>query len=228
MTPPVLNLRSTTPGISSLFSRTLHYRYIYRFTGCLGAVSALLLLAACQSTGIEGFAIPAAQLAAPVRDIFVVGMDERPNIRAQFENDVVAALHKRQVVAVASYPQYPLARLMGNSDQVHQTLVAANAVFVLFVRVADRATFLPGAPGSPGDMSMGAVEEARYVRFTEGAGQIQSDLRLGAKLFRVSDGHLVWSGVVDTVLKENYESIVLLQTIAKEIVARMATDKVIP
>jgi hypothetical protein len=158
----------------------------------------------------------------------VVGKDERQEIRSQFENDLVIALRKRQVEALTSYQQFSLDDLKGDHEQLRQKFADVKAQSVLIVRVVERGSFVSGPPGTIGDITAGAVDESTYVRFTEGGGDIETKLRLGAKLYRVSDGTLVWTGMVDTVLKEDSDSIALLRSIAQEIVSRMSKDKIIP
>ncbi len=51
-----------------------------------GALTALL--PGCSSTRIQSTRYPAGLTAAPFRNVMVVGMDERPEIRSRFENDV--------------------------------------------------------------------------------------------------------------------------------------------
>jgi hypothetical protein len=160
--------------------------------------------------------------------MMVVGKDERPEIRSQFENDLVASLLKHQVQASPSYQQFSLDDLKGDHEQLRQKFADAKAESVLIVRLVERGSFVAGPPGTIGDITAGAVDESTYVRFTEGGGDIETKLRLGAKVYRVSDGGLVWSGMVDTVIKEDSDSIALLRSVAQGIVGRMARDKVIP
>ncbi len=157
----------------------------------------------------------------------VVAKDERPDVRSEFENDMVNALSKHQVTGVASYQQFPLDDLTGDKEQLKQKFANTGAQSVLIVRLVERGTFMSGPPGTIGDISPGSVDEASYERFTSG-GDIETDLRLGAKLYRVSDGSMVWSGVIDTTLKEDYDSIVVMRSVADRIVSGLAKDKVIP
>ena len=63
---------------------------------------------------------------------------------------------------------------------------------------------------------------------TRPGGDLDSSLRIGARLYRVSDDAAVWSSLLDTVVKEDYDSIVLLRSIAKTIVNQPAKDRFIP
>jgi TolB-like protein len=194
----------------------------------VAAAATLLLLVACASPGMRGAVNPAAHLDSPIRTMLVVGMDERPLIRAGWENDVVAALQKRQVNAVASYNQFPLTTFSGTQDQIRQALAAANVQFALFAKTGDRTDFVAGAPMSFSERDISSAQASQYLYLTAGGGDIETDLRLGAKLYRVSDGALVWSGVVDKVVKEGYDSIALLRSIARSLVGEMSSAKVIP
>ena len=79
-----------------------------------------------------------------------------------------------------------------------------------------------------GSMDMGAVDESAYVAFSTPGGNIDTAFRLGARLYRVSDGAVIWSGVLNTVMKEGSDSFVFIRNTAKTIVERMAKDKIIP
>jgi hypothetical protein len=149
-------------------------------------------------------------------------------VRKPFENDVVALLQKHGVEATPSHAKFSFDEMKGDKEQIRQRFVAANAESVLFVRVTDRADFASGPPVSLGDMDMGAVDESRYNALTRPGGDMDTTLRIGARLYRVSDGAVIWTGLLSTMMKEDYDSVVLTQNIAKTIVDQMAKDKVIP
>jgi hypothetical protein len=155
-------------------------------------------------------------------------MDQRPEVRDPFENDVVTLLKERGVEGTASHTLLTFDELKGNKEQLRQRLLAAKVESVLFVRVTSRADFMDGPPASLGDLDMGAVDESRYVAFTSVGGDINTRFRLGARVYRVSDGAVIWSAALDEVMKEDTDSMVFIRDTAKTIVERMARDKVIP
>ncbi len=187
-----------------------------------------MLLPGCSSTHIQSARHPAAAASTPFRNVVVVGMDERPDVRNGFENDAVAFLQERGVDGIASYTRFSFAEIKGDRQQLRQRLQAAGAASALFVSVTSRGDFVEGAPVTPGSMDMGAVDETRYLALTTPGGEVDTALRLGARLYRVSDGTVVWSGLVDTVVKEDYDSITVVRNLARTIVGGMAKDKVIP
>jgi hypothetical protein len=77
-------------------------------------------------------------------------------------------------------------------------------------------------------MDMGAVDESQYVAFTAGGQDINTRFRLGARVYRVSDGAVIWSAALDTVMKEDSAPTDFIQRTAKTIVEQMAKDEVIP
>jgi hypothetical protein len=103
-----------------------------------------------------------------------------------------------------------------------------NVESVLIVRVTDRADFVAGPPVSLGSMDMGAVDEVRYNALTTAGGDINSAWRIGARLYRVSDAAVIWSCMLQTVMKQDADSLVFMRGIARDIVIRMAKDEVIP
>lgn len=188
----------------------------------------MALLSACSSTHVQSSRHPAGMAAAPIRNVTVVAMDERPEVRTPFENDTVAFLRERGVEGNNSYAVYSFADLKGDKEQIRQRLLAAKAESVLIVRVTERADFVAGPPASLGSVDMAAVDESRYNAFTTPGGDMNTTFRLGARLFRVSDGAVLWSGLFSAVLKEEGDSLVFIQKVTKTIVERLAKDKVIP
>jgi hypothetical protein len=194
----------------------------------LGATLLPLLIAGCTSTHIESRRYAAGGSAAPFRNITVVGMDSRPEVRVPFENNVVGYLQKHGVEGSASYTRFRFAELKGDKEAIRQRLMAAHVGSVLFVRVTDRTDFVTGPPASLGSMDMGTVNEVHHEALTVPGSDITSDWRIGAKLYRVSDGAVIWSCLLGTVMKEDSDSLTFMQGVAKGIVDQMAKDKVIP
>jgi hypothetical protein len=192
------------------------------------AASLLAFLPACSSTHIQSTRHPAGVGVAPFRNVTVVGVDNRPIVREPFEDDVVTLLREHGVEGTASHSFLTFDEIKGDKQQLHQRLLAAKAESVLFVRVTSRTDFVDGPPASLGDMDMGAVDESRYVAFTSVGQDINTRFLIGARLYRVSDGAVIWSAVLDEVMKEDADSMVFIRDTAKTLVERLAKDKVIP
>ena len=192
--------------------------------------SALLgLMPACSSTHIQSTRHPAGAGVAPFRNVMVAGVDQNPNRREPFENSTVALLREHGVTGTASYTVVSFDELKGDKEQLRQRLLAAKAESVLFVRVTGKADFAEGPPVSLGSMDMGAVQEAGYVAFTAPpGGEMNTAYRLGARLYRVSDGAVIWGGVLNATMMEDEDSLVFIRKTAKTFVERLAKDKVIP
>ena len=158
----------------------------------------------------------------------VVGMDDRPDVRNPFENNVVRYLKERGVAGTASHAQFNMDELKGDKERLRQRFLAAGAESVLFVRVTDRADFVEGPPPSLGDVDAGAVAESRYNALTTPGGEINTALGLGTRLYRVSDGAVIWSALVQEIMKEDADPDAFIRKTAKAIVDRLAKDKVIP
>ena len=188
----------------------------------------LAVMTACNSTQIQSSRHPAGMSAAPFRSVMVVGVDQRPEVRDPFENDAVAFLQERGVQGTASYTRFSFDEIKGDKEQLRQKLQGTGAESVLFVRVTQRTDFVDGPPASLGSMDMGAVDESQYVAFTTPGGDINTRFRIGARLYRVSDGAVIWSAALNTVMKEDADSLAFIRGLAKEIVQQMAKDKTIP
>jgi hypothetical protein len=164
----------------------------------------------------------------PFRNVTVVGVDQDTGVRTPFENDTVGLLQQRGVTASASYTRFSFDEIKGNKEQLRQKLLAAGVESLLFVRITAQADFVEGPPVSLGAMDMGAVDESRYVAFTTGGGNINTAFRLGARLYRVSDGAVIWSAALDEIRKDDADAMAFIDRTARTIVERMAKDKVIP
>jgi hypothetical protein len=194
----------------------------------VGLTGLLLLLAGCSSTHIESRRHVAGVSAAPFRNVTVVGMDSRPDVRHPFENNVVRYLQERGVQGTASYTRFKLAELKAAKEELRRRLALANIASVLIVHVTSRADFVEGPPPSLGSPDLGGVDELRYESFTIPGGAITSAWRIGARFYRVSDGAVIWSCSLDTTMKEDSDSLNFMRKVAKGIVDRLAKDKIIP
>jgi hypothetical protein len=192
----------------------------------LGGLSSLALLTACSSTHIQSARIAAVPAAAPFHNVLVVAMDPRPEMRSQFEVDVAYFLQQRKVVGVASYKQFSLSDFKGSRDEIQKKCAAAGADSVLLVRMTDRTTFGQTAPRSLGSLDGSTPAETTYELFTSD-GNIETDMGMDARLYRVADAAPVWKALVDTMLKDQYDSRAVSWKVSEAIVARLAKDKVI-
>jgi hypothetical protein len=202
--------------------------FIQRGMRLLMTFALLAVMTACSSTQIQSSRHPAGMSAAPFRNAMVVGVDQRPEVRDPFENEAVLLLREHGVAGTASYNQFSFAQVQGDKEQLRQNLKAAGVQSLLFVRVTQRTDFVDGPPASLGSMDMGAVDESQYVAFTTPGGDINTRFRIGARLYRVSDGAVIWSAVLDEVMKEDADSTDFIRRTARTIVDRLAKDKVIP
>ena len=176
------------------------------------AVGAASFLTACSSTHIRGDRTAAGASASPCRNIMVVALDDRAEIRTQFESDLVYFLQQRKVAAVGNAKQFTLSDFTGGAEQIKQTFATARTEAVLCVRTTDRSTFERG-PG---------------YETSAGLGEIETAVQLQATLYRLSDGMPIWNGVISTILKDQYNSRVVLKGVARDIVSSLAKDKVVP
>ena len=204
-------------------------RNLFRWaTTSLMAPALLALVAGCSSTRVQSARHPAGLGVPPFRNVMVVGVDQRPEVRDPFENEAVLLLREHGVDGTASYNLFSFQQVQGGKEQLRQQFLAAKAESVLFVRVTSQNDFVDGPPASLGSMDMGAVDESRYNALTTPGGDINTNFRLGARLYRVSDGAVIWSAALDEIMKEDANPMGFIHKTAKTIVDQMAKDKVIP
>lgn len=195
---------------------------------CLVAGALVAVGTACSSTHIKSARQPAGMGVPPFRNVTVVGVDRDASVRTPFENDTAALLQQRGVAASPSYPQFSFDDIKGNKEQLRQKLVASGVESLLFVRITAQGDFVDGPPVSLGAMDMEAVDESAYVAFTTVGGEMNTSFRLGARLYRVSDGAVIWSAALGEIMKEDADAMAFIDRTAKLIVEQMAKDKVIP
>jgi hypothetical protein len=176
------------------------------------AICAISFLTSCSSTHIRGARTEAGLSVSPSHSVMVFALDDRPDMRAQFESDLVYFLQQRKVAAVGSSSRFAVSDFKPGAEEIRKQFATAGAESLLVVRTTGRTTFEKG-PG--------------YER-AAGFGDIETDVQLAATLYRLSDGVTIWDGAMDTILKDQYHSGVVMRDVAKALVSRLAKDKVIP
>jgi hypothetical protein len=215
--PRALNRRRVFPS-----------REIGQLALSLAGLSVLVLLPACSSTHIQSARLSAVPSAAPVHNVLVVGMDQRADLRAQLEADVVLFLQQRKVAGIVSHDRFALSDFKGDKETIRQKCASTGADSVLLVRTTGRTTVTDFREGGLGSLDAGQGGELGYELFTANGG-FKTDVRLEAKLFRVSDAAPIWNAVLDTILKDDsYDSRAVMSGIAQAIVTNLAKDKLIP
>src|ERR1039458_10225950 len=108
-TPPPLPLHSVLPS-----------RTIGQLARWLAGISSLALLTACSSTHIQSARVSAVLPATPCHSVLVVAVDPRPDIRSQFEADMVYFLQQRKVEGIASYNQFAVSDFKGGQAEIRE------------------------------------------------------------------------------------------------------------
>lgn len=187
-----------------------------------------LAVSSCGSVKIQSQRSPGISGLGAVHKMMVVAVDERPDMCIQFENQFVKQWLVPQVECTASHGRFTRADFMGDREAVRRKLAAAGAEVVLVVRATDRATGVQG-PGTvaavTGVTSWSEVGEARYQLFTSG-GEITTVQTVTGRLFRVSDGTLVWSSAAQVTMGDQYNLDTLMQELAGKIAGQLRRDQV--
>ncbi len=224
----IMNQNRTNPLCALNRCRVLPSRLIGQLALSLAGLSWLVLLPACSSTHIQSARVVAVPAVVPVHNILVVGMDQRADLRAQIEADVLYLLQQRKVAGIVSHDRFALSDFKGDKETIRQKCAGTGADAVLLVRTTGRTTVTDFREGGLGTLDAGAGGELGYDLFTANGG-FKTDVRLEAKLFRVSDAAPIWNAVLDTILKDDsYDSRAVIRGIAQAIVTNLAKDKVIP
>jgi hypothetical protein len=120
---------------------------------CICAL-AVLLLAGCQPAGSANntWRRPG-YYGAPKRSVAVAVLAYRNEVRAEYENALVAALHARGVDAKATYPLLSTQEIISNKDAAVARAKSLGVEGVLAIRLADKKTLeiYQMSPSNSGD-----------------------------------------------------------------------------
>lgn len=203
-------------------------RVIRSVVSILVASAVGLLLPACGSTRVRGERTAAGARAGSVRNVTIVSLDPRADVRKPFERDVASKLKRHGVTGNPSFERFSLDELKGDWAQVRKRLADAGAEAILYVRLANRVNFSEGSRTGAGDIDVNDLDAPGAIGFGHPESKIDSHLFLEAQLFRVADGAILWSGSVNSLVKEDDDYLVVTRRIADAIVDRMASDRIIP
>ena len=196
-----------------------------------GPLLVLLALVASSCSGIKIQSQRSTGLAGvgAVHNMLVVPLDGRPEMCFEFEKAFVAQWKVAQVTATGNQGRFPQSDFKGDREVLRQKLLAAGVESVLLVRPTDRTTTMRGS-GVAGTMAGGAtswseVEDARYEAYTAGPSITTIQVVTG-KLFRVSDGALLWNSSTQLTLGNDYSPDVMFRQLAVTIAGQLQQDKV--
>jgi len=201
----------------------------------LFALAAALLCGGCASSSVKQTWKAPGYQNGPVRKICVLAVDERGLVRKGFENRFIRDLEKRGQPAVVTYDTLSLPEIKANKEAAAAQMIAAGADSILLLRLVDQATY---------SHSTRATGE-RYVGVTTGIdtsygwydyytvafmdmGTVWSTTKqklcFDASLFDLKTGGRLWSGLTQTVIKEDADRLVEADSLVAQVVTALRKD----
>lgn len=199
------------------------------------------LLCSCAATSLKStWKAPDCQ--QPVGKIAVLTIEDRGLLRQGFENRFVAQLTKAGASALVTYDLLSLPEIKEDKRAAADRFRASGAEAILILRLTDRLLRDVGtsyhesragseryAPVLTGIDSIGWYDYYT-VGFTEMSstyGSLKQTVYLETSLYDLKTEKRLWSGLTQTVMKENMDRVAEMDPLVEKFVAAMRKDGVI-
>ena len=201
---------------------------------CLCALAALLC--SCAATSVKKtWKSPECQ--QPVGKIAVLTIENRELLRQGFENRFVAQLANVGAPAAVTFDQLSLAEIKQDKRAAAERFRASGADAVLILRLVDIGTsyreIQPGGERYAGTVagfdSMGWYDyySVGFMNLSPTYGTLKQSVNLETSLYDLKTEKRLWSGLTQTVLRENMDAVAEMDPLVQKIVAAMRKDGVI-
>lgn len=192
-----------------------------------------LLLCSCAATSVkQSWKSP--NLQQPVGKIAVVAVADNGLVRQGFENRLVRDLGKRGAAATVTFDQLSLQEIKQDKRLAAERFLASGAAAVLILRPKEVVTnYRETQPG--GERYAGTVTglestgwydyySVGFMSMSPTYGNLRERLFLEAALYDLKTEKCLWSGVTQTVVKEDTDRIAEADPLVAKIVAAMQKD----
>lgn len=193
-----------------------------------------VLLCSCAATSIKQTWKSPLYQGGPVTRAAVLAIDQRPLLRQGFENRFSSQLKKYGVKPITTYDLMTLTEINSDKKAAGARLLADGADSLITLRLVDTATYYretrPGgalfAPITTGIETYGWYDyySVAYMDMSPTFGNLKVTVFLEANLFDLQTGKRLWSGLSETVIKENTDAVAEMDPIVSKILAAMHKD----
>jgi hypothetical protein len=194
------------------------------------------LLCSCAATSVKK-TWKSPDCRGPVGKIAVLTIDDRGLLRQGFENRFVRYLTKSGASALVTYELLSLAEIKQDKQAAAERLRVSGAEALIILRLADSASaFQEVRSGREryGAMITGIENLGWYDYYSIGFmdmgttyGSLKQWVYLETTLYDLKTEKRVWSGLTQTVVKENMDRVAEMDPLVEKIVAAMRKDGVI-
>jgi hypothetical protein len=169
----------------------------------------------------------------PVGKIAVLAVDEGGSYRPMFEGQFVQQLEQQGQPAFKTLGLLTLPEIRADKEAAAAKLRAAGADSILVVRLIDSVNQSSLAPTTRGTTTVttdsGTVGCFEYVAaYTTSSGEMQMSLKLNVyldtSLYELESRKKVWSGLTETILREDTDRLGEIQPLVARLVAALRAD----
>lgn len=194
------------------------------------------LLCSCAATSVkQTWKAPECQ--QPVGKIAVLTIEERELLRQGFENRFVAQLKKAGASALVTYDLLSLPEIKKDKRAAADRFRASGAEIILILRLVDvgtsyresRAGSERYSPVLTGINSVGWHDyySVGFADMSSTYGSLKQTVYLETSLYDLNTEKRLWSGITQTVVKEDMDRVAEMDPLVGKIVAAMRKDGVV-
>ena len=194
------------------------------------------LLCSCAATSVKK-TWKSPDCTQPVGKMAVVTIEERGLLRQGFENRFVAQLTKAGASALVTYDLLSLPEIKADKRAAADRLLASGAEAILILRLTDvsssyresRAGSERYAPMLTGINNVGWYDyySVAFMDMSSTYGNLKQTVYLETGVYDLKTEKRLWSGITQTVVKENMDRVAEIDPLIEKIVAAMRKDGVI-
>ncbi len=196
------------------------------------------LLCSCAATSLKGTWKSPEFRGGPATKVAVIAVDQRTMLRQGFENRLAAQISRTGATGITTYDLMALPDIKQDKQAAAARFQAAGADSVAVLRLMDVDTYYrevrPGPSRYAGYVS--GIESytwydyysVSFADFSPTYGSLKQKVYLETSLFDLKTGKRVWSGLTQTVIKENSDRVAEADPLVATIVKAMQTDRVLP
>lgn len=206
-----------------------------RILRLLATVLLAVLLCSCAATSIK-HTWKSPDCPKDLGKIAVVAMEERGIVRQGFENRLVAQLAKAGAPAMVTFDLLTLAEIEQNKQVAAERFRAAGADAVLIMRLVDqtssyrevmrgRGAYITTITGWE-NVGWYDYYSVGFLNLTPTYGTLKQKILVETGLFDLKTEACLWSGLSQTVMKENMDRVAEMDPLVEKVVAAMQKDGV--
>ena len=195
------------------------------------------LLCSCAVTSLKTTWKSPDYHGGPVQKVAVLAVDERGMVRQIFEGQFVTQLEKQGQAAFKTQELLALPAIKENKEAAAARLREAGADSVLIVRLVDSATLASSvrqtsrgyAPITTGYANFGWYDyyTVAFMDMDVIRNSLKQYVYLDTSLYELNTGTRLWSGLTQTVLKDNTDRLEVVRPLVTKVLAAMRQDGLI-